>query len=231
MRIGILGRKVGMTQIFDEKGTAIAITVVDTTDCVVSQVKTKDLDGYTAVQLAFENRKPQNVTKPIAGHFKKAGSPAKRFVQELRLEDSDDVAVLKAGEKVSADIFKKGDYVDVVGTSRGRGMAGVIKRFNFHGKDATHGTHEYFRHPGSAGTNTFPGRINKNQGMPGHMGDVRKTVQNLEVVEVKPEENLIFLKGGVPGARNGHLMLRLAVKCSSDNYKGRVLSAAPASDK
>ncbi len=225
MRIGILGRKVGMTQVFDEKGSLIPITVVDTTGCVVSQVKTKDKDGYTAVQLAFGEMKPQNVTKAKAGHFKKASSPAKRFLQELRLDDADDIAPLKAGQSLSAGIFQKGDKVDVTGTTRGRGFAGVIKRFGFHGKDATHGTHEYFRHPGSAGTNTFPGRIMKNKGMPGHMGDVRMTSQNMVVVDVKPEENLLFIRGGIPGARNSKVLVRLAVKKLS---KGRTLTSAAA---
>ncbi len=212
MRIGILGRKVGMTQVFDERGFLLPITVIDTTGCVISQVKTKDKDGYTAVQLAFGETKPQNVKKAKAGHFKKAGSAAKSFVKELRLEDTDDVAPLKAGTVLSAGLFQKGDFVDVTGTSRGRGFAGVMKRYNFHGKDATHGTHEYFRHPGSAGTNTFPGRIRKNQGMPGHMGDVKKTVQNMQVVDVKPEENLIFVCGAIPGPRQGRVVVRLAVK-------------------
>lgn len=228
MRIGILGRKVGMTQVFDEKGTIIPITVIDTSGCVVSQVKTKDKDGYTAVQLAFGEVKPQNVNKAEAGHFKKASSAAKSFVKEIRLEDTDDVASIKAGTAVPASAFQKGDYVDVTGTTRGRGFAGVIKRFGFHGKDATHGTHEYFRHPGSAGTNTFPGRIMKNKGMPGHMGDVKQTLQNLLVVDVKADENLIFVRGPVPGARNGKVMLRLAVK---DSLKHGDRAIAPASDK
>ncbi len=229
MRIGILGRKVGMTQVFDDKGSLIPITVIDTTGCVISQIKTKDVDGYTAVQLAFGEVKPQNVNKADAGHFKKAGTKAKRFVEEIRLNDTDDVATLKNGTELSVSMFQKGDKVDIVGTSKGRGFAGVIKRFGFHGKDATHGTHEYFRHPGSAGTNTFPGRIMKNKGMPGHMGDVRSTVQSVTVMDVKPEQNLLFIKGAVPGSRTSKVMVRLAVKKSP---AGRTLTgAAAASDK
>lgn len=225
MRIGILGRKVGMTSVFDEKGSLVPITVIDTTGCVISQVKTKDKDGYTAIQLAFGESKPQNVNKAEAGHFKKASSPVKSFIKELRLEDTDDVAPIKIGTELSVGMFKKGDIVDVTGTTRGRGFAGVIKRFGFHGKHATHGTHEYFRHPGSAGTNTFPGRIMKNKGMPGHMGDVQMTTQNHTVIDVKPEENLLFISGGLPGARNGEMIVRLAVKRMS-KQKGRTLAPA-----
>lgn len=225
MRIGILGRKVGMTEVFDDKGALIPITVVDTSGCVISQVKTKELDGYTAVQLAVKDIKPQNVKKATAGHFKKAATKAKAFIKEIRLDDADDVAPLKAGTELNASIFQKGDLVDVVGTSKGRGFAGVMKKYNFRGKHATHGTHEYFRHPGSAGTKTFPGRIMKNKGMPGHMGDVKTTVQCLEIIDVKPEENLLFIKGGIPGSRHSNLMVRLAVK---RDFKGRKLSAAEA---
>jgi large subunit ribosomal protein L3 len=224
MRIGILGRKVGMTQVFDEKGSLIPITVIDTTGCVVSQVKTQDKDGYTAVQLAFGEVKPQNVKKAKAGHFKKASSKAKQYIEEIRLADNDDVAPIKLGTELSVSMFQKGDKVDVTGTSKGRGFAGVIKRFGFHGKDATHGTHEYFRHPGSAGTNTFPGRIMKNKGMPGHMGDVRATVQGLKVIDVKPEENLLFVEGGVPGSRSSKVLIRLAIK--SKSKEGRSIVAA-----
>jgi large subunit ribosomal protein L3 len=176
--------------------------------------------------LAFGEVKPQNVLKAEAGHFKKAGTKAKRFVEEIRLNDSEDLATLKNGTELSVSMFNKGDKVDVIGTSKGRGFAGVIKRFGFHGKDATHGTHEYFRHPGSAGTNTFPGRIMKNKGMPGHMGDVRVTTQNLVVVDVKPEQNLLFVQGSVPGSRSSKVMVRLAIKKTSE---GRSLAAA--SDK
>jgi len=224
MRIGILGRKVGMTSVFDDRGFLIPITVVDTTGCVISQIKTKSSDGYTAIQLSYGEVKPQNVIKAKAGHFKKASTTAKSMVREIRLDDAEDVAPLKAGTPVSVSIFKKGDLVDVIGTTKGRGFAGVMKRLGFHGKHATHGTHEYFRHPGSAGTNTFPGRINKNQGMPGHMGDVRATVQGLEVIDVKPEDNLLYIKGGLPGARQGRVMVQLAVKHTEK--KGRTLTAA-----
>ncbi|MBY0370164.1 50S ribosomal protein L3 [bacterium] len=229
MRIAILGRKVGMTQVFDDKGALIPITVVDTTGCIVSQVKTKDKDGYTALQLAVSDIKPQNVKKAVAGHFKKASSPAKSHIREIRLEDSDDVAPLQAGTKVSASIFQKGDVVDVTGISKGRGFAGVMKRYNFRGKHATHGTHEYFRHPGSAGTKTFPGRIMKNKGMPGHMGDVKTTVQKMEIIDVKAEENLLFIKGGIPGSRDSKLLVRLAVK--TGKHKDRSLSASAPADK
>jgi large subunit ribosomal protein L3 len=227
MRIGILGRKVGMTAVFDDRGFLVPITVIDTSGCIVSQVKTQATDGYTAVQLAFGEVKPQNVKKAKAGHFKKAASKAKQYIEEIRLSKEDDVAPIKLGTELSVSMFQKGDKVDVVGTSKGRGFAGVIKRFGFHGKDATHGTHEYFRHPGSAGTNTFPGRIMKNKGMPGHMGDVRSTIQGLTVIDVKPEENLLFVQGGIPGSRSSKVLVRLAIKGKTN--EGRSLVAA--SDK
>jgi len=208
MRIGILGRKVGMTQMFDEKGAIMPITVVDVSECFISQVKTKDTDGYSAIQIAFGKRKPQNVDKPRIGHFKKAGVPAKGHVTELRF-DGEDLTQLKAGQALSAAMFQQGDKVDVIGTIKGRGFTGVMKRLGYSGKDATHGTSKYFRHGGSNGTNTFPGRVLKNKGMPGHMGNCRRTCANLEVVGVKAEDNLLLIRGAVPGARNSTVLVQL----------------------
>ena len=208
MRLGIVGKKVGMTQVFDENGLVVPITVIDTTNCFVTQVKTKSTDGYTALQVGFGDRKPQNVTKAKIGHYKRAGVQARALSKELRLKDTDDVTQIKAGQTLSVGMFAKGDQVDVVGTTKGRGFAGVIKRWGFHGCDASHGGHKYFRHGGSNGTNTFPGKVLKNKGMPGHYGDAQRTINNLKVVDVKPEQNLLFLKGAVPGAKNGLIIIR-----------------------
>jgi len=208
MALGILGRKVGMTQIFDDNGALVPVTVIDTSECMVSQVKTKDNDGYQALQVSFENRKPQNINKSTAGHFKKAGVAAKRLVKEFRMSSTEDISNFKAGQALNVGMFQKGDRVDVVGTSKGRGTAGVMKRWNFHGADATHGVSDYFRHGGSNGANTFPGRVIKNKGMPGHMGDVRTTTLNLRVLDVKESDNLLFVKGNVPGHINAWVMVR-----------------------
>lgn len=212
MRLGIIGRKVGMTQIFDQTGATVPVTVVDTSDCYVTQVKTKQHDGYNAIQAGFGYRKPQNVTKARIGHFKKASVPARAVLKELRMEDDADLSQVKAGQKLSPAMFAKGDRVDIIGLTKGKGFQGVIKRHGFHGADATHGVHEYFRHGGSVGTNTFPGRIMKNKGMPGQTGNTQRTIPNLEVVEVKEAENLILLRGAVPGAKEGMFLIRTSKK-------------------
>lgn len=230
-RIGILGKKVGMTQIFDETGARIPVTVIDTSDCVISQVKTKDHDGYTALQLAIGPMKPQNVNKVKAGHFKKAGTTAKSMTKEVRLTDTDSIAHIKAGQPVSPSLFQKGDIVDVSGVSKGKGFQGVMKRHNFHGADATHGVHEYFRHGGSIGTKTFPGRVRKNKKMPGQTGRDNVTVPNLEVVDVRENENLILIRGAVPGFENRYVLIQNAIKKKAPkdrSWTGK--SAAPAAE-
>lgn len=201
-----------MTQMYDTAGNLVPVTVVDTKGCVVSQVKSKAKEGYNAVQLAYGDRKPQNVKKATAGHFKKANSVAKFNVKEIRMADSDDVSGLTAGTEISPTIFQKGDFVDVIGTMKGRGFAGVMKRYGFAGKNATHGTSKYFRHGGSNGSNTFPGKVWKNKGMPGHMGACPRTVQNLRVLDVHADDNLILIAGAVPGHKNATVMVRTAIK-------------------
>lgn len=212
MRMGILGRKVGMTQIFDENGYAVPVTVIDTKDCYITQVKTKDSDGYVALQLSYGDRKPQNVDKARGGHFKKSSVAPKATVQEIRLEDTDNIADIKAGQALSAGMFAKGDKVDVIGATKGRGFQGVYRRYRFHGTDASHGGHKYYRHGGSNGSNTFPGKVLKNKGMPGRMGGDIRTIPKLEVIDVKASENLIFLRGAVPGHRSKIVMVRSAKK-------------------
>jgi large subunit ribosomal protein L3 len=212
MRMGILGRKVGMTQIFDESGAAVPVTVIDTSDCFITQVKTRGREGYNALQVAIGFRKPQNVNKAKAGHFKKAGVPAKAVIKEIRLDEADNIEHLKAGQALTPAMFAKGDRVDVIGTIRGKGFQGVMKRHGYHGADATHGVHEYFRHGGSIGTNTFPGRVLKNKGMPGQTGNVPRTIPNLLVIEVRDKDNLIFVRGAVPGFRDRIVMVRTSKK-------------------
>jgi len=212
MRLGIYGRKVGMTQIFDDNGGTVPITVIDTTGCVVTQVKTKASEGYNAIQVGFGKRKPQNVGKAAAGHFKKAGVEAKARVKEIRFEETTDLSQVKTGQVLTPSMFTKGDRVDVSGITKGYGFTGVMKRYGWSGKDATHGTSKYFRHGGSNGTNTFPGRVLKNHGMPGQWGNRLRTAQNLEVVDVRPEQNLILLRGAVPGPKQGMLLIRSTKK-------------------
>ena len=208
MALGILGRKVGMTQVFDDNGALVPVTVIDTSDCMISQVKTQDKEGYQAIQVAFGARKPQNVNKATAGHFKKAGFAAKQLRKEFRLDSQVDLSQFKTGSALNVGMFQKGDKVDVIGTSKGRGTQGVVKRWGFHGADATHGVSDYFRHGGSNGANTFPGKVIKNKGMPGRMGDVRTTTLNLRVLDVKEGENLLLVRGCVPGHINSFVMVR-----------------------
>lgn len=226
MRVGIYGRKVGMTQIFDEAGLVVPVTVIETSGCAVAQVKTKDKEGYNAVQVGFGARKLQNVNKAKVGHYKKAGVQAKAKLKEIRFPDDQDMSQFKAGEALTPGMFEKGDLIDVIGTSKGHGFTGVMKRFNFHGKHATHGTSKYFRHGGSNGSNTFPGRVLKNKGMPGHHGNTRTTVSNLKVVEVRVEENLILLKGAVPGPKDGFVLLRSSNRLKAP--QGRSMTAKKA---
>ncbi len=208
MRLGIYGKKIGMTQVFDENGMTVPVTVLSTADCFITQVKTKESDSYAAIQVAFGDRKPQNVGKPLQGHYKKASVAAKAQLKEIRFcKNKDDISQFKPGQRLTSGMFARGDKVDVTGIVKGRGFTGVMKRLNYHGKHATHGTSKYFRHGGSNGSNTFPGRVLKNKGMPGQYGNAPVTTSNLLVVDVKPEEELILLRGAVPGSRSGHVFI------------------------
>jgi large subunit ribosomal protein L3 len=205
---GILGTKLGMTQVFDEDSRVVPVTVVQATPNTVTQIKTKDTDGYTAVQLAYGTTK--HVTKPIAGHLAKAGVDRAKVLAELRLEDGDDLPEL--GSTVTVEAFAKGDVVDVTGTSKGKGYAGVMKRHNFHGMGDGHGVKKKNRHPGSVGNASTPGRTFRGQRMAGRMGGERVTVQNLEVVDVDTEHQLILVKGALPGSDGQVVFVRSAVK-------------------
>ncbi|MCU0664198.1 MAG: 50S ribosomal protein L3 [Myxococcota bacterium] len=211
MNSGILGKKLGMTQVFSPAGQLIGVTAVEVGPCVVIQKRTADKDGYSAVQIGFEDKADRKVNKPMMGHFSKAGVKAKRFLREFRMS-AEQVNEISVGQEINIADLKAGDIVDVIGISRGMGFAGVMKRYNFSGAKATHGVHEYFRHGGSLGTNMTPGRVFKNRKMPGHMGAERVTMQNVEVVRVFAQDNIVYLRGPIPGAKNSLVTLRPAVK-------------------
>jgi len=212
MSIGLIGKKLGMTQIFGDNGSAIPVTVVKTGPCFVVQKKTAESDGYTALQVGFEEiTKASRVNKPRAGHFKKAELPPMAKLKEFRA-NAEEVGNFEAGSAIAIDLFAPGDFVDVTGVSIGKGFAGVMKRHNFSGQPGGHGTHEFFRHGGSIGNNTTPGRTLKGRKMAGHMGNRKVTVQNLKVIEVRGDTNVVMIEGAVPGPKNGYLILRKAVK-------------------
>lgn len=197
---GILGKKIGMTQIFTEDGTLIPVTAIEAGPCTVTQIKTEEKEGYNAVQLGFSDAKKLN--EPEKGHLKKLGSF--KHLREFRM---DDVSEVELGQKVTVEIFEPGQRIDVVGTTKGRGFAGVIKRHGFAGGPKTHGQKDRHRAPGSVGGGTDPGKTFKGQRMAGHMGNARVTVKKLEVVQANPDRNLLLVKGAVPGARNGLLLI------------------------
>jgi large subunit ribosomal protein L3 len=207
--LGIIGRKLGMTQIFLEDGSVVPATIVEAGPCKVVQKKTQEKDGYNALQLGFCPKEGRKVNKPLAGHFKKAEAGPYYVLKEFRLES---VEGYDSGQEVTVNLFNVGDIVDVTGLSKGRGFAGVIKRHKFHGFPASRGTHEYFRHGGSVGANSYPAHVFKGHRMPGHHGNARVTLQNITVVDVKENQNLILLKGGVPGASRGWVLIRSATK-------------------
>lgn len=205
----IIGKKVGMTQLFDEKGNVVPVTVVEAGPCVVVQKKTAENDGYEAVQLGFGNVSDKRINKPLKGHFAKADVAPKKNLREFRLADQSTVNV---GDIIKADTFAAGDRVDVCGTSKGKGYAGTIKRYNFHSLKDTHGTGPVHRHIGSMGACSTPSRVMKGKKLPGHMGVERVTVQNLDVVKVDAENNLIALKGAIPGPKGGIVYITDSVK-------------------
>ena len=209
MKKGIIGKKIGMTQIFDEKGNVIPVTVVEAGPCVVAQKKTIENDGYNAVQVGFGDVKAKKVTKPMQGHFAKADVAPKKELKEFRLEDCD---ALNIGDIIKADVFAEGDIVDVHGVSKGKGFAGTIKRHNNHSIKDTHGSGPVHRHAGSMAAASDPSRIPKGKKMPGHLGAENVTVQNLVVVKVDAENNLIALKGAVPGPKGGIVTITNSVK-------------------
>jgi large subunit ribosomal protein L3 len=205
---GLIGKKLGMTSVYDEDGVAVPVTVIEAGPCVVVQRKDNDKDGYAAVQLGFEDQKEQRLNKPDLGHFKKAGVDAKRVLKEFRIQETTEVAV---GDVIDANAFSEVNFVDIIATGKGRGFQGVVKRYNFGGGRASHGG-GWLRRPGSIGMCETPARVFKGKKMPGHMGSKRVTTQNLKVVQVRPEENIILVKGSVPGANGGIVTIKEALK-------------------
>lgn len=211
MAIGVIGRKCGMTRVFTEDGVSVPVTVIEVEANRVSQVKTQDSDGYNALQVTVGSRRASRVTKPMAGHFAKAGVEAGRTLCEFRLNDGEGDGI-EVGAEIKVDIFQDGQIVDVAGTSIGKGFAGVVKRHHFRTQDATHGNSLSHRVHGSIGQNQTPGRVFKGKKMAGHMGNVRRTTQSLEVVRVDAERNLLLVKGAVPGSEGGDVIIKPSVK-------------------
>jgi len=207
---GLIGKKVGMTQFYNAEGNVIPVTIIQTGPCVVVQKKESAKDGYNALQVGFGSKKNQRLNKPARGHMAKAGKGAFEVLKEFRL---DDVSQYQVGQEIKAvDLFKAGDRIDVSGTSKGHGFSGVIKRWSFAGFPGSHGTHEYFRHGGSIGNRSYPGRVRKGKKMAGHWGHERISVQNLVVVDIRADDHLLLVKGAVPGAKQGIVVVRRAVK-------------------
>ena len=211
MTMGLIGRKCGMTRVFTEDGISIPVTVIEAQPNRITQVKTVESDGYRALQVTAGSRKASRVSKPEAGHFAKAKVEAGALISELRVADSDETEY-EVGAELKVDLFEAGQKVDVVGTTIGKGYAGTVKRHNFRTQDATHGNSLAHRAPGSIGQNQTPGRVFKGKKMSGHMGNVRRTAQNLEVVRVDEERNLLLIKGAVPGHKGGSVVVKPSVK-------------------
>ena len=211
MTMGLVGRKRGMTRVFTEDGISIPVTVIEAQPNRITQVKTVETDGYRALQVTAGSRKPSSVSKPEAGHFAAAKVEAGDLITEFRLEDADE-AEFELGAELKVDLFEEGQIVDVIGTSIGKGFAGTVKRHNFRTQDATHGNSLSHRAPGSIGQNQTPGRVFKGKKMSGHMGNVRRTAQNLQVVRVDNDRNLLLIRGSVPGSKGGRVIVRPAVK-------------------
>lgn len=203
---GLIGKKIGMTSIFNEKGKNLPCTIIQAGPCYVSQVRTKEVDGYEAIQLAYDDKNDKHTTKPLKGHFEKAGITPKRFLAEFsRFEVG---AKKKYGDKLDVDIFIEGEFIDVVGTSKGKGFQGVVKRYNFKGvNDATHGQHNRLRAPGSIGASSYPSRVFKGMRMAGRMGGDRVKMINLKVMKIIPKKNLLVVKGAVPGPKNSYIII------------------------
>jgi large subunit ribosomal protein L3 len=208
---GLIGRKVGMTQFFSPEGDVIPVTAIEAGPCWVVQKKTCESDGYTSVQLGFQDKKPKHTTKPLQGHFQKSGVSPKRWLREFRV-DAATLDTVQEGQEITGEIFANLRYIDVTGTSKGRGFSGVMKRHNFGGKPASHGTHESFRGSGSIGASADPARVFKNTRMAGQYGNTRVTIRNLKIVQFLKEQNLLLVKGAIPGPNGGMVLVRASRK-------------------
>jgi large subunit ribosomal protein L3 len=211
---GLIGYKIGMTQIYSDGGQLVPVTVLEVGPCKVVQIKTSEKEGYQAAQLSFNEVKEHRVTSPVKGHFKKAGVPPARVLKEFK----GDLSGMTIGQVITAEIFQKGEIVNITGTSKGKGFQGVMKRFHYRGGPATHGS-MFHRRPGSIGASSFPSRVWKNKGMPGHMGNRQITTEGLEVVEVRPAENLVLIKGAVPGSPEGLVLIHRSIKRTAKKEK------------
>ena len=231
MTIGLVGRKVGMTRIFTDDGATLPVTVLDVSDNRVAQIKTAEKDGYAAVQVAFGKRRASRVGKPLAGHLAKAAVEAGRVLKEFRLAKPEELGELKVGGKVGVELFKVGQKVDVQGITLGKGFAGVIKRHHFHSQRASHGNSISHRTPGSTGQNQSPAHVFKGKRMPGHLGDAKRTIGGLEVIRIDAERQLLLVKGSVPGANGGDVVVRPSAKFYKPKVKQVPKQAAKAEPK
>jgi len=211
MKIGLVGKKIGMTRIYrEDDGSVIPVSIVKAGPCYITDIKKTQDNGYTSIQIGFEEVTEKKLNKPMLGYFKKLGLPPMKVLREIRIKDDSEIANFNVGQKFTVDIFKEGEYVDVTGTSIGKGFQGVVKRHKFHGGPATHGSMSH-RAPGSIG-GTTPSRVLKGKRMAGHMGNRRVTVQNLQIVRVIPDENILLVKGSIPGSSNSYIVIRKALK-------------------
>jgi len=211
MKIGLVGKKIGMTRIYrEDDGSVIPVSIVKAGPCYITDIKKTQDNGYTSIQFGFEEVTEKKLNKPMLGYFKKLGLPPMKVLREIRIKDDSEIANFNVGQKFTVDIFKEGEYVDVTGTSIGKGFQGVVKRHKFHGGPATHGSMSH-RAPGSIG-GTTPSRVLKGKRMAGHMGNRRVTVQNLQIVRVIPDENILLVKGSIPGSSNSYIVIRKALK-------------------
>ncbi len=222
--LGLLGKKLGQTRVYDVHGVLVPVTIVLAGPNRVLQCKTQDSDGYNAVQLGFDDQKEQRLAKPLLGHIKKHSGVAVKRIQEFR----DFTLTVKPGDTVGANMFAQGDYVDAIGVTKGRGFEGVMKRHNFRGGDASHGAKGFRRRGGAIGQRLFPGTVMRGMRMPGHMGQVRRTVQNLEIIQVREADNLLLIKGAIPGAKGGYVVIREAKKLPKGSAAAKRAETKPA---
>lgn len=221
--LGLLGKKLGQTRVYDDQGALVHVTVVQAGPNHVIQRKTVETDGYNAVQLGFDEQKEQRLTKPLLGHIKKGNAPAVKCIREFRDYKVD----VKPGDKVGVTVFAKGDYIDAIGVTKGRGFQGVVKRHHFRGGDMTHGAKGWHRRAGAIGQRLFPGTVMRGMKMPGHMGQVRRTVQNLEIIQVREADNVLLVKGAIPGARGDYVVIRESKKIPKGTVVKKVTAPTP----
>lgn len=219
MSLGLIGRKIGMTRIFTENGNSLPVTVIDTSNNRVTQIKKIDIDGYNAVQLSFGNKKTSRISKPLLGHYSKAGAATGSIIKEFRLNEDDDYKRLELGTIIKSDIFKVDQLVDITGVTIGKGYAGTIKRYNFSSNRASHGNSKAHKKPGSIGMAQDPGRVFPGKKMSGHLGNVKRTIQNLVILRIDSVRNLLLIKGAIPGPKGSNVIIRPSVKVKNSSYQ------------